>query len=139
MGARGILPNEVYDELVKHLQEDTYPSKDERQRSHVLNKVYKHINQRDYKMEYVEDPRSFAVALEKKLVISDTNKIVLMQTEVDQLIGMYFSRSKGLNAKKFTVSFPIISLVSVRRQSKNILTGKEKRNLFVHSLSTNPH
>ena len=65
MGARGILPNEVYDELVKHLQEDTYRSKDERRRSHMLNKVYKHINQREYKMEYVEDPRSSAVALEK--------------------------------------------------------------------------
>jgi hypothetical protein len=91
---RGILSEDVYKAVVDHLTAGTRPDASARKLSVVSNQAYMHLFRKDFELKSVNDPRSLSQDPETKLVLTGTDKIVLMEREIDQLIELYFKRSK---------------------------------------------
>ena len=98
MGGSGILAEDVYEVVLTHIRAGTHPSASDRKTS-LNNQVYLHLQRCDFTIQQVNDPRSSSEHAETKLVVAATGKIVLKESEIDDLVKRYFQRTKGANAK----------------------------------------
>ena len=96
-----MLTKEVYDLVVQHLRDGTRPSADERRQSSLQWKVCRYLCNKQFELKRVYEPRSKTEnGMEMTLVLAKSNKIVLSEDKVQDLVKYCYDRSKGANAKK---------------------------------------
>jgi len=78
---------------------ETFSQWPKKKDSSLRQKVYRRWRSGVYKIRQVEDPRDSKKATEK-IVEKSTGKIVLKQSEVEDVVKAYYKQTKGEGARK---------------------------------------